>query len=261
LAETIPSVFDRIIESLDKALVNYKDEHENYLKITHLTVVVQSYEFEDTRRKFENYLKKYFKSVNVLSDWQITYLAFFKKRQGISLVVDKGVSISYQHNGELKKLGGWKFPIYDLGGENWLGLMAIRHTIEAYEGYVLMSDLAKDVLSKFDGKIEKILETCFKSEKNPDVYCLFAEILLRNYLTGDETSKKIVGDGFALINKLIEKVDETVGEKRNIVLNGSLSKIYKSFLPETRLIKSIGSEKRVEILADIAREYPTGFKN
>lgn len=253
LAEPIPSVFSNIVASIDAALLGYKSD--DYLKCLHLTVVTQSYEFEKTKEKFKSYLKKYFKSVGIWADWQITYLAAFQQSNGISLVVDKGISLSYRQNGEIKKLGGWKFPIYDLGGENWLGLTVIRHAIEAYEGHVPMSNLAKEILTKFDWKIGNILEFCFKTDKNPDVYCTFYNMLLHSYLTGDEAAKKIVTEGFGFINKLIKKTDETLREKRKIAINGSLTTLYSNLLPQSRLVKPIALEKNLDVLLDIAKQY------
>lgn len=259
LAETIPSVFTRIVESINTALDLDKNQDDAVLKAMHLAVVVQSYEFEDTKKRFEHYLQRHFKSVHVLADWQITYFAAFPTNtSGISLVVDKGVSLSYEQNGKLKKLGGWKFPIYDLGGENWLGLTAVRHAIDAYEGHVPMSQLAKDVLSKFGGKIEKILETFFKTEKNPDVYCLFAETLLMDYFLEEEISQQIVQEGFSWVNKLVKKADQLIGKERKLLISGSLATIYQKFLPIHRLMQSIETEDKTQVLSDIAR---AGEKN
>lgn len=252
LAETSPSVLQLINDSIKSALSNYPEEIN--LKSAHVAIVLQSYEFEETRIKFETYAKKFFKSVKLLPDWKITYLAAFEKKPGISLVIDKGVSLSYMQDARLKKLGGWKFPVYDLGGENWLGVETIKHTIEVYEGYEPRSNLAQAVLSKFEGKIEKITEYCFKSGKNADIYCDFAEILVHSYLTSDEKAKEILSSGFNLIYKGIKRVDQLLGKKLKITLNGSLANIYRKFFPEDRLLPSLNDNKKVEMLADIAKE-------
>jgi glucosamine kinase len=190
----------------------------------------------------------------LLPDWQLTYLAAFEKSPGISLIIDKGVSLSYMHGGKLKKLGGWKFPVYDLGGENWLGVETIRHTIEAVEGYIPMSNLAHNVMAKFNGKIEKITETCFKGG-DFDVYCLFSDILLRSYLTGDNAAKAIIEHGFHLIYRSIKKVDTILGKELKITMNGSLTDIYKVFFDKNRLITSPNNAEKTKLLADFTREF------
>lgn len=254
LTETSGSLMLLIQESIQEALPNY-NTFQPKLKQAKLNLVTQSYEFEETRNKFIFFAKKYFGDVILLPDWQITYLAAFKNKLGISLITDKGVSLSYMHNGNLKKLGGWKFPVYDLGGENWLGVETIRHTIEAVEGYIPMSKLAHDVLAKFNGKIERITETCFKGEKNPDVYCLFSDLLLRSCLTGDKAATTILQNGFNLIYRAIEKINSIVGDTPKITLNGSLADVYKKFFDKKRLIDSPDDAEKVKLLTDITHDF------
>lgn len=254
LTETSGNLMQLIQESISEALPK-NNTVQAKLKQAKLNLVTQSYEFEDTRSKFILFAKKYFKEVILLPDWQITYLAAFGSKSGISLTTDKGVSLSYMHNGNLKKLGGWKFPVYDLGGENWLGVETIRHTIEAVEGYTPMSTLAHNVLAKFNGKIERITETCFKGEKNPDIYCLFAESLLRAYFTGDSAAKEIMEHGFQLIYRAVEKVDSIVGSELKIVMNGSLADIYKKFFNKNRLITPPSDAEKAKLLVDITPEF------
>lgn len=261
LAKTFGSLIHLIQESIYETFPG-GESNDSKLKYAKLNLVTQSYEFEDTRNKFILFAKKYFKEIMLLPDWQITYLADFKKEPGISLVTDKGVSLSYMHNGSLKKLGGWKFPVYDLGGENWLGVETIKHTIEAAEGYIPMSKLARSVLAKFNGKIEKITEACFKSD-DPDIYCLFSEPLLRSYFTGDPAAKIIVEHGFQSIYRLIERVDNIVGKQLKITLNGSLADIYKNFFKKNRLITPSSEAEKVKLLTDLTQKYleAHGIKN
>lgn len=254
LIETSGNLIHLIYESVYAALPKESRTGQNNLKQTDIHLVMQSYEFEDKRHKFTHFAKKHFKNVIILSDWQITYLSTFSDKEGISLVVDKGVSLSYKHNNSLKKLGGWKFPVYDLGGENWLGLETIRHTIEAAEGYIPMSTLAHKVLAKFNGKIERITETCFTGA-DFDIYCLFADILLRSYFMHDSAAQAIVQKGFQLIYRSIERTDSIIGKALPIALNGSLTDIYKPFFPQERLVPPSSETQKAELLTDITKEF------
>ncbi len=252
LTETSGNLYSSIKESIKEALL--EDQQIN-LKNTRLNLVTQSYEFEDTRQKFKIFMEKYFKEVTLLPDWQLTYWAAFGKEEGISLVVDKGVSLSYMYTGSLKKLGGWKFPVYDLGGENWLGVETIRHTIEAFEGYIPMSDLAQNVLAKFNGKLESIIETCFKGAKDPDVYCLFADVLLRAYFIGLPEAKDIVKKGFQMVYRSVERADNILKKEVKISLNGALTDIYRNFFNPNRLITPPSNKDKIDLLTDISKEF------
>ncbi len=253
LTDTSSKLIELIQQAIYAALP--KAGHSYKLEDAKLNLATQSYEFEKTRAKFTFYARRYFGDVFLLSDWQITYFAAFAGKHGMSLIVDKGVSLAYKNNGHLKKLGGWKFPVYDLGGENWLGLETIRHTIEAAEGYVPMSKLARSALSKFNGKIEAITEACFKGDISPDIYCSFADFLLRSYLAKDSVAKEIVERGFKLIYKAIEKVDSVSKNELKIALSGSLADVYKPFFEKKRLIEPCREAKKVNLLADITKEY------
>ncbi len=127
LTESAGHLLQSIQESIFAAYPHAPDH--SLLKKANLKLVTQSFEFVEARTRFTSFAQKHFNEVLLLPDWQLSYLSVFGTQQGISLIVDKGISLSYQHHGELKKLGGWKFPVYDLGGENWLGVETIRHTI------------------------------------------------------------------------------------------------------------------------------------
>ncbi len=253
LVETSSSLLSLIQESIFEAFPSSKID-SNIFKRTRLNLVTQSYEFEETRQKFEYFATRHFKEVIIIPDWQITFLSAFDGGEGIALIIDKGVSLSYKHDGILRKIGGWKFPVYDLGGENWLGLETIRHTVKAAEGYVPMSNLARNVLSKFNGKIERITETCFKS-RDPDVYCLFCGFLLRCYATREPVAVEIITKGFEAIKSSIDLVDKTIGKKHPITLNGSLADIYMPFLDKSRLVSPTDSMHKAKLLAGITDEF------
>lgn len=258
LAEPTSSLLSNIRQSIDVALTHttYKQENLNtILKASKVNLVTQSYEFESTREKFGHFAERTFKEVNLMSDWQISYLSTFVDKPGISLITDKGVSLSYMYEGRLRKLGGWKFPVYDLGGENWLGVETIKHTIEAVEGYVPMTSLAQTVMAKFGGKIETITEVCFKGTKDPDIYCLFAEILLQAYWKQDATAKDIIARGFDAVYRMVTRVDEITGQLLPIAIMGSLMDIYKTFIEPSRLLVPASDEKKTELLADVTTDY------
>jgi len=258
LAEPTSSLLSNIPQSIDVALThtNYKQENLNaILKASKVNLVTQSYEFESTREKFGHFAERTFKEVNLMSDWQISYLSTFVDKPGISLITDKGVSLSYMYEGRLRKLGGWKFPVYDLGGENWLGVETIKHTIEAVEGYIPLTELAQTVMAKFGGKIETITEICFKGTKDPDIYCSFAEVLLQAYWKQDATAHAIIARGFEAVYRMVLRVDEITGQKLPIAIMGSLMDIYKTFINPSRLIVSASDEKKIELLADVTNDY------
>ncbi len=254
LAESTSSISELINESITAALPKNSKLNKKLMQNSSLNLVTQSYEFEETRKKFQQFLERKFNIVRMIPDWQITYFSAFDNAPGISLVVDKGVSLSYMDNGNLKKIGGWKFPVYDLGGENWLGQAAIHHTIEAIEGFTKPTELARQIISKFNGKIEKITEICFKN-RDPDIYRLFCDITLKAYGSNDATAKKLIKKGFQLVERSLHLADSIIGKPLKITLNGSLASTYRPFLPKERLMKHNPDSKNSELLTQIDEQY------
>ena len=257
LAESSIFILNKIIESIRISLKEFPtiiNNLEYILSVSSINLVTQSYEFENTRRKFKSFISKTFKQVNLMADWQISYLANFSKQNGISLITDKGVSLSYMHDNKLRKLGGWKFPVYDLGGENWLGVETIKHTIDAVEGHVPMSSLAQTVMAKFGGKIETITEYCFKGTKDPDVYCHFSAILLQAYWGQDIVAKSLIIRGFEVIQRIIDRVDKVTNVSLPITMMGSLMDIYKTFIHPSRLLESVSDEYKTELLSSLTND-------
>jgi N-acetylglucosamine kinase-like BadF-type ATPase/plasmid maintenance system antidote protein VapI len=253
LAETSGKLIRDIQDAIESALY-HSGKKEIDLKQSKLKLVMQSYEFENTRNKFIHFAERYFQEIIILSDWQLTYLSVFDKKPGISLIVDKGVSLSYQHEGSIKKIGGWKFPVYDLGGENWLGIETIKHTIRAFEGYCPKSELAKIVLSNFEGKIESIVETFFKGGLGADAPSTFTKYLFQAYFSNVPEAHEIMNRGLGFIKESIARIDEITGRKMDIAIQGSLANIYKENIEKERLINNLSTKDNIELLAKITKE-------
>ena len=266
LAEPLSSLFESIESSIGTALQNsdmpqYKELSKSeitqptFLNNIDIKLVTQSYEFMDKRKNFLYKANQIFSSALHLPDWQITYLSDFHDSDGISLVVDKGVSLSIKREGRLEKIGGWKFPTYDLGGENWLGNEAVKHTIEVYEGLDKASKLSSDILAMFNGKIEKIVETCFQGVRDTDIFCRFAEILIRCFYQGDKKAITIISQGINKVNLLIAAADKKLKTKPKISINGSLSDIYLKYIDHDRIAEATDNKAKVSLLTEITKPY------
>jgi N-acetylglucosamine kinase-like BadF-type ATPase len=266
LAEPITNLLADIEDSICAALSNssVKKYHlmpeseirqGEFLETINLNLVTQSYEFLEKRKNFIYKASQLYNSVIHMPDWQISYLSDFKNTQGIALIVDKGVSLSFMHQGKLQKLGGWKFPTYDIGGENWLGNQAVQHTIEAVEGLSKPSQLSSEILAKYDGKLEKLVETCFQGAKDTDVFCQFSKVLILRYYQKGKKAQELVQAGFDKIKCLIEAAEKLLQAKPSITVSGSLLDVYRHYIDPARLVRPANNEDKVSVLADINRAF------
>jgi N-acetylglucosamine kinase-like BadF-type ATPase/plasmid maintenance system antidote protein VapI len=267
LAEPIANLLAQIEDSICAALLNspvekYQKMSESeirqgeFLETINLNLVTQSYEFLEKRKNFIYKASQLYNSVIHLPDWQITYLSDFKNTQGIALIVDKGVSLSFMHQGKLQKLGGWKFPAYDLGGENWLGNQAVQHTIEAAEGICESTKLSSTILAKYNNELYKLVETCFHGA-NTDVFCQFCETLSLCYFQKDRKAQEIITTGFNEIMRLVNAAKNILQTRLDISISGSLSNIYQHHFDKKHVAESASYQDKTSLLASIDKVYLT----
>ncbi|QGP56363.1 Glucosamine kinase GspK [Piscirickettsia salmonis] len=246
------SILHQLVDEAIIAASPHLEKKTSVFKQSNLVIVAQSYEFETIRHKFTTFMQRHFKHVLILSDWHFMYLAnFHHKAPGISLIVDKGISLSFFYKGGIKKIGGWKFPVYDFGGENWLGLETIRHTIQAHDGYIPASKLSSRVLSHFNGKLSNAVEVCFNGARSPDIFASFVDILLRCYYEKDPSAISIVNQGYLEIEKTIKLADQLLEKTLPITINGSLAKIYKPYIKAERTAAEVNLISKVDMLASL----------
>lgn len=245
-----PSV---IIQTIKKSINTLYGKTIKDFKKVNIAVVAHCYELEEALRKFTSSAQKHFANVVVLPDWKATYRAAFGNKDGISLVVDKGISIAYQHNGDIKKYGGWGFPIYDLGGEYWLGMMSVRHTIEVEEGFSEKSLLSREIIAKHGGKLETLIEECIRNNRNPDIYSIFCDMLMHAYANNCTKAKSIFAEGFSYIERALNAIDTKMGRKNKISINGSLAGVYSQHIEESRRLSPVDDEVKLAYLCAVAR--------
>jgi N-acetylglucosamine kinase-like BadF-type ATPase/transcriptional regulator with XRE-family HTH domain len=246
-----PSV---IIQTIKRSVNSLLGGTVKDFKKVNVAVVAHCYELEEALRKLVLSAQKHFANIAVFPDWKATYRAAFGKQDGISLVVDKGVSISYQHGDEIKKYGGWGFPIYDLGGEYWLGMVSVRHTIQVVEGFDEKSLLSREILAKFGGKLETLIEECIRNNRNPDIYSNFCDMLLHAYANGCPKAQSILDEGYSYIGRALDAIDGKVGQQNKISINGSLAGVYGRYIGKARVLDPVDDEVKLMLLCDIARE-------
>lgn len=261
LVETANALLEKITESIGDALNTTNIDNINPKQAT-LNLVTQSSEFSETKTRFLNFIERKFAKVHLLSDWQLTYFSTFNHKTGISLILDKGTSLSYLHGDELQKIGGWKFPVCDFAGENWLGNQVAKHTISAKEGFIPMSKLAKDVLSRYGNSIDKLVEACFKTN-DKDVFSNFYQILLPHYYQDSAEAIDLVYQGKMFIKDALELAAKKIGKKPDLTISGSLKDIYQEFIHKQlhfNIIEQSETEDKVKFLAMITEDYLKKFK-
>ncbi len=250
------NIIKLINDNIYLAVKNLSAEKRNFVLNSNikLKLLVQSYDITSKRNSFYHMSLKFFDKVYLYPNWFINLYSNFNNADGIILFLDKNITLAYNYNNIVKRIGGWQYPLYDLGGENYLGIATIRHTIEVLNDYIPMTGLANHVIAKCNGSIENICEMCLCSN-DVNKYAVFHEMLLHCYFTGELEAKKIIEKSVNHIKKLINVADKKIGRKLKIAVSGSLARIYAPFLDQSRLVIAVSETKQLQILVKMKNDF------
>jgi glucosamine kinase len=98
-----------------------------------------------------------FARVIVTSDAHTACLGAHGGKDGVVIIVGTGTVGLKCQNGVVSKVGGWGFPHDDVGGGAWLGLEAMRMTLQSLDGRLPMSGVAQAVYQHFHSNHEEMV--------------------------------------------------------------------------------------------------------
>lgn len=93
----------------------------------------------------------------VTSDAHTACVGAHGGKDGVVIIIGTGTVGLKCENGIVSKVGGWGFPHDDVGGGAWLGLEAMRLTLQALDGRLPMSGLANIVYQHFKSNHEEMV--------------------------------------------------------------------------------------------------------
>lgn len=95
--------------------------------------------------------------VSIISDSYAACFGAHAGEDGAIIIIGTG-TVGFQiEQGQSVKVGGWGFPHDDAGGGACLGLMAMHHTVQTFDGRENESGLSKAVEKFFHGNRELII--------------------------------------------------------------------------------------------------------
>jgi glucosamine kinase len=121
------------------------------------------------------------------------------------VVVGTGSCGAQLNRGILVQYGGYGFSLGDDASGSWLGLQALRYTLQALDGIVdtcLLSD--EVVLHLGHADITKIIGDFHKL--GPKEFGKFSPIVFRCAYAGDKAALSIIQEGAHYLDKLIQRV-------------------------------------------------------
>lgn len=179
------AVYDSINKALSPAQITLNSKKHNFhvgLGIKNTELPEAAHEFLKMNNPFDTFLLK--------SDAYVACLGAHNGRDGAVIIIDEGIVGHVLQSNQCIKVGGWGFPHADTGSTAWLGLEAIRMTLQWQDGYIECTPLLKTVFDHFGNKLSNIVEWAMKA--TPKDFAAIAPIVLNHLQDRDKHATRLI---------------------------------------------------------------------
>lgn len=177
-------------------------------------------------------------------------------KDGAIIILDDGVVGNAIMSNKLIKIGGWGFPHADKGSIPWIGLEAIRLTIQWLDGFIEESFLLKEIYRHFNNDIAELVKWAMCSRTSPKEYHFICDIVLNSLYKEDKYALSLISSTASEASKLYRKLlDKSGCTLLPCCLHGELVPYVKHFL-EGPLVENLvnplgdGARGAISLLKD-----------
>ncbi len=146
-----------------------------------------------------------FAKLTVLSDAELACVAAHGGKDGGIVVAGTGMIALKRVQGQVKRISGWGFPHDDEGGGAWLGLQAVRATLQWLDGRAEPSALAEAVHGHF--KCSQAQLVTWATQANATAYATLAPLVVQAAGEGDGAAILLLKQAAHIVETLIMRLD------------------------------------------------------
>ncbi|SFH86023.1 glucosamine kinase [Collimonas sp. OK307] len=173
-----------------------------------------------------------FGSLAIASDAITTLLGAHQGKPGAIVAIGTGsIGAALLADGRLRTLGGWGFPSGDEASGAWLGLHAINHVQQVFDGRANPDILSADVMQFCGGNNGNGDRNCvlgWLARANQSMYAQLAP-LVSNHVIHSAVARNIMEKAGSAIEKLALALDPSA--RLPLALCGGLAVPLQEFLP------------------------------
>lgn len=189
-------------------------------------------ELEESCIAFEKSAPKIFSKIILKSDGLVLCTASHKNNGSI-LILDEGMVGNAIHNNAHIKIGGWGFPHADCGSFPWIGMEAIRLTLQWKDGHIKASPLLEAIYAHFDNNVYDLVHWAMETRALPDEYLIICNIVLEYLKKDDVNSIKMIQKTAREANKIYKQLQlQSELPVMSVCLYGYLAPYVEPFLSE-----------------------------
>lgn len=142
----------------------------------------------------------HFHTLVVSSDAHIACLGAHKGKDGAIIIAGTGV-VGYQiQQGKTAKISGWGFPHDDEGSGAWLGLEAVKMTLQSLDGRRPPSNMTNAIYSFFDKNHSRFV--AWANNANSTAFAELAPLVIEQSQKGDQDAQTLLKLAAASLDKV-----------------------------------------------------------
>ena len=167
---------------------------------SHIVAGLAGAEIKPCAEKFLSLVEQY-RHFTLLTDAQIACLGAHGGGDGAIFIIGTGaIGLAYKQD-EWQQVGGWGFPLDDMGSGAWLGQQAIRIAINQRDGIIEDSVLADSVWQRFDQESEQLI--AWSQQASSGHYGEFAPLVIDAFHQHDPHAISIAKQQIDLLSRQI----------------------------------------------------------
>ena len=154
---------------------------------------------------------------------------------GAVISVGAGV-VAYQiYQNEVHRIGGWGFPHSNEGGGAWLGLEAVRLTLQWRDGVVRSSPLVAAIFDHFDQDLDALVS--WANQARAQDFAELAPYVILQLQHEDSNAEKLLKSCGCYLNGIASALQRQLPRdvRLPLCLVGGLSKFVEPFVSESLL--------------------------
>ncbi len=168
-----------------------------------------------------------FAHANVEFDGLIALQGALGDRDGVVAILGTGTAYIVRKNERVHSVGGWGFPLSDLGSGARLGQSLLQECLLVHDGIHLRSPLTTAVLDEFGNKPDNLVEFAWTAK--PGDFGKYAPLIFQFAGKGDETARMLLERSAGYVS---ETLDMLIGQgAERISLLGGMAPLYVQWLP------------------------------
>lgn len=226
---SVSQAWHSIYQALEKILSPLDIQFDNQAYQFHAGMGLAGCEVTDAYQAFMRQ-PTVFETLVVSSDAHAACLGAHGGTDGTVIIIGTG-TVGYQiESAHVVKVGGWGFPYDDEGGGAWLGLQAVKVTLQWLDKRLPASGLAAAVYAYFGENQSQLVN--WAGLANSTAFAELAPIVIQQYQAGDPAAIQLLQQAAQFIDAMsvaLEKAQRTP-EILPCSLVGGLSAFLLPFL-------------------------------